>query len=84
MRLRPDLLDAKSPHGIEIIQLTADPDVPSSHLYMEAQIFTPDSMRFLLHRSAHAPAGDGNLTGARRVPSRRWPFPAPRRVYRTF
>jgi len=54
MRLRPDLLDAKSPHGIEIIQLTADPDVPSSHIYMEAQIFTPDSKRFLLHRSAHA------------------------------
>ena len=51
---RPDLLDEKSPKGLEVLQLTAEPDVPSSHLYMEAQVFTPDSKRFLVHRSAHA------------------------------
>lgn len=50
---RPDLLDARSPRGIEVYQLTGDPDLPSCHLYMEAQIFAPDSRRFLLHRSAH-------------------------------
>jgi len=49
---RPDLLDARSPAGIEIFQLTVEPDVPSSHVYMEAQVFTPDSRRFILHRSA--------------------------------
>jgi hypothetical protein len=47
-------LDEKSPPGIEVLQLTTEPDVPSSHLYMEAQVFTPDSKRFVLHRSAHA------------------------------
>ncbi|MBM4092602.1 MAG: hypothetical protein FJ276_24765 [Planctomycetes bacterium] len=57
---RPDLLDEKSPAGIEIFQLTTDTDVPSSHLYMEAQIFAPDSRRFVLHRSAHAHGSDKN------------------------
>jgi hypothetical protein len=51
---RPDLLDKDSARGIEAIQLTTEPDVPSSHLYMEAQIFTMDSKRMVLHRSAHA------------------------------
>jgi hypothetical protein len=51
---RPDLLDKDSPKGIEVLQLTTEPDVPGSHLYMEAQIFTPDSRRFVLHRSASA------------------------------
>ena len=55
---RPDLLDEKSPAGIEVFQLTGDPALPSSHLYMEAQIFTPDSTRFLLHRSSHAHGSD--------------------------
>jgi hypothetical protein len=53
MRMRPDLLDEDSPEGIEVVQLTTETDVPSSHIYMEAQIFTPDSRRFVLHRSAH-------------------------------
>ena len=57
MRNRPDLLDEKSPKGIEVVQLTAD-DVPSSHVYMEAQVFTPDSRRLVLHRSAHAHGSD--------------------------
>ncbi len=51
---RPDLLDTKSPAGLEVIQLTSEADVPSSHLYMEAQIFTMDSKRLVLHRSATA------------------------------
>ncbi len=56
-KLRPDLVHKDSPKGIEVIQLTTDPDVPSSHLYMEAQIFTMDSKRFVLHRSATAHGG---------------------------
>lgn len=52
-RRRPDLVDPKSPAGLEVIQLTSE-QIPSSHLYMEAQIFTLDSKRFVLHRSASA------------------------------
>ena len=57
MEPRPDLLDARSPKGIEVFQLTGE-DCPSSHVYMEAQIFTPDSRRFVLHRSAHPHGSD--------------------------
>lgn len=49
---RPDLLPAAAPDGYEVYQLTRE-DIPSSHVYMEAQVFTPDSNRFVLHRSAH-------------------------------
>jgi hypothetical protein len=52
MKHRPDLLTAESPRDIEVIQLTTEQNVPASHIYMEAQIFAPDSRRFLLHRSA--------------------------------
>ena len=55
---RPDLLDANSAKGLEVLQLTTDPEVPGSHVYMEAQIFTPDSKRLVLHRSAHAHGSD--------------------------
>jgi hypothetical protein len=58
MKRRPDLESAGSPDGLEIIQLTTEEDVPSSHIYMEAQIFTPDSKRFILHRSAHPHGSD--------------------------
>jgi hypothetical protein len=54
---RPDLLDEQSAAGIEIFQLTGDAEVPSCHLYMEAQVFTMDSKRFVLHRSATAHGG---------------------------
>ncbi len=56
MIVRPDLLDEKAPAGVEVVQLTRE-DRPTSHIYMEAQIFTPDSRRFVLHRSAtpHGP-----------------------------
>ena len=43
MKVRPDLLDKNSPKGLEVIQLTTESEVPNSHIYMEAQIFTPDS-----------------------------------------
>ena len=36
MKLRQDLLDAGSPSGIEVIQITPAPDVPWSHIHMEA------------------------------------------------
>ncbi|MCE9589071.1 MAG: hypothetical protein K8S99_00930 [Planctomycetes bacterium] len=51
---RPDLLDARSPKGVEVFQLTNEKTVPSTHVYMEAQIFSPDSKHFILHRSSHA------------------------------
>ena len=35
---RPDMQSEASPDGLEIIQLTTEVDVPSSHIYMEAQI----------------------------------------------
>ena len=57
-RPRPDLVEKHSPQGLEVIQLTTEADVPSSHLYMEAQIFTMDSKRFVLHRSATAHGSD--------------------------
>jgi hypothetical protein len=54
---RPDLLSTESPKGLEVLQLTTE-EIPSSHVYMEAQIFTPDSKRLVLHRSAHAHGSD--------------------------
>jgi len=59
LRYRPDLVAPEAPKGTEVIQLTTD-TVPSCHVYMEAQIFTPDSKRFVLHRSAHAHGSDKN------------------------
>jgi len=55
---RPDLLDARSPKGIEVFQLTTEPEVSGCHVYMEAQVFTPDSRRLILHRSAHPHGSD--------------------------
>lgn len=57
---RPDLLDERSPEGIEVYQLTEDPKLPSCHIYMEAQIFTPDSRRFILHRAANPHGSDAH------------------------
>ena len=53
MKVRPDLVPETERDNLEIIQLTDEP-IPSSHVYMEAQIFTPDSQRLILHRSAHS------------------------------
>ena len=57
MKKRLDMQSEASPEGLEIVQLTTE-EVPSSHIYMEAQIFTPDSKRFILHRSAHPHGSD--------------------------
>ena len=54
---RPDLLDPGSPRGLQVFQLT-EGAVPWSHIYMEAQIFTPDSRRLVIQRSATAHGGD--------------------------
>ena len=58
MKPRPDLLTTACPEGLEVFQLTTEEKVPSSHIYMEAQIFTPDSKRLILHRSAHPHGSD--------------------------
>ena len=58
MRTRPALLAANSPDCIEVIQLTDEPEVPTCHVYMEAQIFAPDSKRFVLHRPAKPHGSD--------------------------
>ena len=58
MKARPGLLHPDSPPWLEVYQLTTDTHVPGSHVYMEAQIFAPDSRRLVLHRSAHAHGGD--------------------------
>jgi len=57
MRLRNDLLSPDAPKGMELVQLTTGL-MPSSHVYMEAQVFAPDSARFVLHESATAHSGD--------------------------
>ncbi len=57
MKLRPDFLTQDSPQGIEVVQLTEEP-VHSCHIYMEAQIFTADSRRLVVHRSAHPHGSD--------------------------
>ncbi|HWL51938.1 MAG TPA: hypothetical protein VNQ90_05860 [Chthoniobacteraceae bacterium] len=49
LRYRPDLLDAASPEGLEIWQITANPALPACHISMEAQVFSPDSRFFILH-----------------------------------
>lgn len=55
---RPDLLDSKSPPGLEVYQLTADPEQPHTHVYMESHVFTPDSKRFILNRGEYAGHGE--------------------------
>jgi hypothetical protein len=54
---RPDLLLPSSPSSLEVYQLTTEA-LPSSHVYMEAQVFCPDSQRLVLHRSSHAHGSD--------------------------
>ena len=53
MKPRMDLRTVGAPAGIEVYQLTTG-DVSAGHIYMEAQIFTPDSRRFVLYESAAA------------------------------
>jgi len=44
--------------GLEIFELTSDPEAPSAHLYPEAPALSPDGTKLLLHR--HADAHTGN------------------------
>lgn len=48
---RPDLKTNKSPGDLEVFQLT-NTELPSCHIYMEAQVFTSDSKRLILHEAA--------------------------------
>ncbi len=57
MKVRPDLVPGPESEHLEVIQLTEEA-LPSSHVYMEAQIFTPDSERLVVHRSAHPHGSD--------------------------
>jgi hypothetical protein len=57
MRIRPDLIPKEEVDQLEVIQLT-DENISSSHVYMEAQVFTPDSERLIVHRSAHPHGSD--------------------------
>lgn len=59
MLLRNDLRAPEAPQEISVVQLTHG-NLPSSHVYMEAQVFLPDSRRFVLHESATAHGGDKN------------------------
>ena len=54
MQPMPDFPDERSPDAIEVFRLSPDDGLRWSHVYMEAQIFTPDSKRLILHRSADA------------------------------
>jgi len=54
---RPDLLPRDAPEGVEVFQLSDDP-ASMGHIYMEAQIFTPDSRRLVLRRAAFSHDGD--------------------------
>lgn len=58
MILRNDLRPADAPQGLDVFQLTTSP-CSACHLSMEAQIFTPDSQRFLLHEMVTGLAANG-------------------------
>jgi len=49
-RERPDLLDENSPEGLQVVQITTNPAVGSRNVYTEAQVFTPDSKKFVFIR----------------------------------
>jgi len=42
-----------APTGLRVFQINDDPALPASHVYMEAQVFTPDSRHMVLHWPAH-------------------------------
>jgi hypothetical protein len=50
---RNKLRTGNAPESVKIYQLTEDQTIPSCHVYMEAQVFTPDSKRLVLHRAGH-------------------------------
>jgi len=50
-RERPDLLDASSPQGLRVVQITNGGESGSWNVYTEAHVFTPDSRRFIFERN---------------------------------
>lgn len=54
MKRRSDLLDSKSPCGVEVFQLTHEAGVSGAHVYMEAQVFSPDGRFLILERNGNA------------------------------
>ena len=41
------------PGNVKLFRVTDDLSIPACHVYMEAQIFSPDSSFFIFHQSAH-------------------------------
>lgn len=50
-RERDDFRDAYTSEGLRVVQITTDPRRNSQHMYPESHMFTPDSQRFVFHRS---------------------------------
>lgn len=46
------------PENIKLFRITDDTSIPACHVYMEAQIFAPDSSYFIFHQSAHPHGSD--------------------------
>ena len=51
--------DLKISNDIDIYKIEFDQDINLCHIYMEAQIFTPDSKRFVLHSGTTPHGGNG-------------------------
>ncbi len=56
MKVREDLVSKDSPAGLVVTQLT-DGQIPCSHIYMEAQVFSPDSSKIILRKGVVSPHG---------------------------
>lgn len=52
-RERKDFPDKNSPKGLQVVQITTNPNAGSHNVYMESQIFTPDSKRFIFIRQGN-------------------------------
>ena len=46
-----DFQDEHTPDGLRVVQISTDPRRNSQHMYPESLMFTPDSTRFVFHRS---------------------------------
>jgi hypothetical protein len=55
-RSRQDFADANTPRGLRVVQISADPEMISRHMYPEAHMFTLDSKRFVFFRTSIADA----------------------------
>ena len=60
MKERRDLICPEYKDILKVYELRGDSDVNSTHIYMEAQIFTPDSKKMVFHQSAHSHGSDKN------------------------